>query len=138
MIWSESSPTIMVADSDDDERCLVKSILELKGFTVLEALDGQEAVDIAVRKQPDLVLIQLKLPVVSGFTAIRRIKKHAELKDVPIVAISFNNPTSNRNLALAAGCEAHIDNPIEFDLLEALIDRLLPGDRLPLASALIQ
>ncbi|MBC8030677.1 MAG: response regulator [Pyrinomonadaceae bacterium] len=138
MSWNELLPTIMVADSDEDERCLMKSILELKGFQVLEALDGQEAIEIAVRKRPDLLLIQLKLPVVSGFTAIRRIKKHDELRDVPIIAISFNNPTSNHNLALAAGCNAHVENPIEFDLLDALIDRLLPGDRLPLASALIQ
>jgi len=128
----------MVADSDEDERCLLKSVLELKGFQVLEAIDGQEAIEIAVQKRPDLVLMQLKLPVISGFTAIRRIKKHDGLRDVPIIAISVNKPTSNRNLALAAGCEAHMDNPIEFDLLEALIDRLLPGDRMPLASALIQ
>jgi len=138
MSWNGLLPTIMVADSDEDERCLMKSVLELKGFRVLEALDGQEAIEIAVRRRPDLLLIQLKLPVVSGFTAIRRIKKHDELKDVPIIAISFNNPTSNHNLALAAGCDAHVENPIEFDLLDALIDRLLPGDRLPLASALIQ
>lgn len=138
MIFSQASPTIMVADSDEDERCLLKSILELRGFQVLEALDGREAIELAVQRRPDLVLMQLKLPVVSGFTAIRRIKKHDGLRDVPIIAVSFNNPTSNRNLALAAGCEAHIDNPIEFDLLEALIDRLLPGDRTPLASVLIQ
>ncbi len=136
--WNQPIPTIMVADSDDDSRYLLKSLLELKGFQVLEANDGQEAIDTAVRKRPDLVLIQLKLPVVSGFTAIRRMRKCAELRDVPIIAVSFNQPTSNRNLALAAGCIAHVEDPIEFDLLEALIDRLLPGDRLPLASALIQ
>ncbi len=131
-------PTILVAESDDDARFLLKSLLELKGFQVLEANDGEEAVDIALRKRPDLVLIQLKLPVVSGFTAIRRIKKHGELHDIPIIAISMNNPTTNHNLALAAGCSAHLENPIEFDHLEVLIDRLLPGDRLPLASVLIQ
>ncbi len=136
--WNQPIPTIMVADNDDDSRYLLKSLLELKGFQVLEANDGQEAIDTAIRKRPDLVLIQLKLPVISGFTAIRRIRKCAELRAVPIIAVSFNQPTSNRNLALAAGCIAHVEDPIEFDLLEALIDRLLPGDRLPLASSLIQ
>ncbi len=131
-------PTILVAESDDDARFLLKSLLELKGFQVLEANDGEEAVEIALCKRPDLLLIQLKLPVVSGFTAIRRIKKHGELHDIPIIAISMNNPTTNHNLALAAGCSAHLENPIEFDHLEVLIDRLLPGDRLPLASVLIQ
>jgi len=137
-VMDEPNPTILLADSDEDSRYLLRSLLELKGFQVLEANDGQQAIDISVRSKPDLLLIQLKLPVVSGFTAIRRIRKLEELRAVPIIAISFNNPTSNRNLALAAGCNAHIENPIEFDLLDALVDQLLPGDRLPLASVLLQ
>jgi CheY-like chemotaxis protein len=135
---NESMPTILVAESDDDARFLLKSLLELKGFNVLEANDGEEAVDIALRKRPDILVIQLKLPVVSGFTAIRRIKKHEELHDLPIIATSTNHPTTNHDLALAAGCNAHVEHPIEFDYLEVLIDRLLPGARLPLASVLIQ
>ena len=134
----EPNPTILVADSDEDTRYLLRSLLEMKGFQVLEANDGQEAIDTSVSRKPDLLLIQLKLPVVSGFTAIRRIRKYEELRNVPIVAISFNNPSSNRKLALAAGCNAHIENPIEFDLLEDLVDRLLPGDRTALASILVQ
>ena len=134
----EPTATILIADSDEDSRYLLRSLLELKGFQVLEANDGQEAIDTSVSRKPDLLLIQLKLAVVSGFTAIRRIRKHKELRAVPIIAISFNGPASNRNLALAAGCSAHIENPIEFDLLDALVDKLLPGDRLPLASVLIQ
>lgn len=129
--------TIMVADNDEDNRCLLKSILELKGFVVLEATNGQEAVDVAIEMLPDLLLIELKLPVVSGFTAIRRIKKHDELRQTPIIAFSFNRPTSHHKLALAAGCTAHLEEPIEFDQLDALIDRLLPGERLQWASALV-
>lgn len=138
MSWNQSLPMILVADSDDDTRYLLKSLLELKGFHVLEANDGQKAVDLAVSKHPDLLLVQLKLPVVSGFTVIRRIRKYADLREVPIIAVSFNNPTSNHNVALAAGCSAHVENPIEFDLLDELIDRLLPRERLQLPSALIQ
>lgn len=134
----QSMPTILVADSDDDNRFLLRSLLELKGFHVLLATDGQEAIDTAVRKRPDLVLIQLKLPVVSGFTVIRRLRQFAPLNQVPIIAISFNNPTANRNVAMAAGCNAHIEDPIEFELLDEIIDRLLPGERLPLSSLLIQ
>ncbi len=133
-----SVPTILVAESDDDARLLLKSLLELKGFRVLEAINGQEAIDMALRKQPDLALIQLKLPVVSGFSVIRRMKKHGELHDVPIIAISTNSLATNHNLALAAGCHAHVENTIEFCHLEELIDRLVPGHRLPLASVFIQ
>lgn len=134
----QSLPTILVADSDDDNRYLLRSLLELKGFHVFLATDGQEAIDTALHKRPDLVLIQLKLPVVSGFTAIRRMRNCAGLREVPIIAVSLNNPTANRNVAMAAGCNAHIEDPIEFDVLDELIDRLLPGERLPLASILIQ
>lgn len=135
---NQSMPTILVADSDDDNRYLLRSLFELKGFHVLMATDGQEAIDTAVRQRPDLVLIQLKLPVVSGFTVIRRMRQCPPLQQVPIIAVSFNNPTANRNVAMAAGCNAHIEDPIEFDVLDEIIDRLLPGERLPLSSLLIQ
>ena len=134
----QSMPTILVADNDDDNRYLLRSLLELKGFDVLLATNGQEAIDTAVRKRPDLVLIQLKLPLISGFTVIRRMRKCSALRGVPIIAVSLNKPTANRNVAIAAGCNAHLENPIEFDLLDQLLDRLLPGERLPLASLLIQ
>ena len=132
------SPTILVADGDDDNRYLLRSLLELKGFDVLLATNGQEAIDTAVRKRPDLVLIQLKLPLISGFTVVRRMRKCTALQDVPIIAASLTNPTANRNVAMAAGCDAYIVNPIDFDLLDGLIDRLLPGERLALASILVQ
>ncbi len=131
-------PTILIADSDDDNRYLLRSLLELKGFDVVLATNGQEAIDKAVRKRPDLVLIQLKLPLISGFTVIRRMRKCSALQEVPIIAVSLSKPTANRNVAMAAGCNAHIEDPIEFDLLHEIIDRLLPGERLPLASVLIQ
>src|SRR5258708_6132016 len=135
---NQVSATIMVADRDDYTRYLLRSLLELKGLEVLEAHDGQEAIDMAVGMRPDLMLIQLKLPIVSGFTAIRRIRKHCELRTVPIIAVSVNNPTSNRSLALAAGCIAHVEDPSEFYLLDALIDQLLTEKCFPLTSHLVQ
>jgi CheY-like chemotaxis protein len=134
---NRTASTIMIVDGDEDNRCLLKSILELKGFLVLQAADGQEAVELAIRKRPDLMLIELKLPILSGFTAIRRIRKYAELCQTPIIATSFNKPTSHRNLALAAGCAAHLEKPIEFDQLDMLLDRLLPGERVLLDSVLV-
>ena len=79
-----------------------------------------------------------ELPVVSGFTVIHRLRRCVALREVPIIAVSFSNPTANRNVAMAAGCNAHIEDSIEVDVLDDLIDRLLPGERLPLASILIQ
>ena len=130
-------PTIIIADSHEDERCLLKSILELKGFSVFEAGDGQQAFDLALQRHPDLILIDLKLPVVSGFTVIRRMQKLARLRLTPIIAMSVDKPISHQRLAMAAGCAAHLNKPIEFDELDILLERLLPAGLIGLASALV-
>ena len=134
---ANSFPTIIIADSHEDERCLLKSILELKGFSVLEAGDGQQAFELALQRHPDLILIDLKLPVVSGFTVIRRLQKLARLRLTPIIAMSVDKPISHQRLAMAAGCAAHLNKPIEFDELDSLIERLLPVTLVGLASALV-
>ena len=111
--------------------------MELLGFAVVEANDGQEAYESAVCYQPDLILIELKLPIVSGFAAIRRIRRESDLSGVPIIAMSTRNGTANQNLALAAGCSAHVQKPIEFDRLEAVVENLVPCERLSMVSFLV-
>ena len=137
MATTESLPVAIVAESDDETRLLIKSLLEFLGFAVVEAHDGQEAFDSAVSYQPDLILIELKLPVVTGFTAIRRIKKVSDLNNVPIIAMSSRSAKTNEHLALAAGCSAHVAKPIEFDLLESVVEKLVPCDRLSAVSLLV-
>jgi two-component system cell cycle response regulator DivK len=137
MVTSESLPIAIVVESDEETRGLIKSLLELLGFAVIEAEDAQQAYECAVCYQPELILIELKLPFVTGFTAIRRIKKESDLSDIPIIAISSRNGTSNHNLALAAGCSAHVQKPIEFDRLESVVENLVPCDRLSMISFLV-
>ena len=134
---SQRIETVLAVDSDEDNLCLLKSILGLKGLDVLTAFNGEEAVDLAVRWHPELILIDLKLPIVSGFSAIRRIKKLPSLNQVPIISFCPCKPICHRELALAAGCAAHLNKPINFDELDLLIDRLLPGHGLELASVLV-
>jgi len=134
---AQSLPTIMIADCDEDERCLLRATLELKGFSVLEAGNGQQAFDLALQSHLDLILIELKLPVISGFTVIRRLQKFARLRQTPIIALSLNKPISNQRLALAAGCAAHLNKPIAFDELDCLLDKLLPHARAELTSTLV-
>lgn len=129
--------TVMVVDNDEDGLCLLSSILGLKGFDVLEAENGKEAVELATRWRPELILIELKLPILSGFTAIRRIRKISNLRETPIIAFSIPEPTSHNQLALAAGCVAHLEKPIDFDQLDVLIDQYLPGHRWELISSLV-
>ena len=137
MVLANSLPVAVVAESDEETRRLIRSLLELLGFAVVEALNGQEAYESAVCYQPDLILIELKLPVVSGFSAIRRIRKESELSAVPIIAMLSHNPTANGSLALAAGCSAHVQKPIEFDRLEAVVENLIPCEKLTLISMMV-
>jgi two-component system, cell cycle response regulator DivK len=137
METTDTLPIAIVAESDEETRLLIRSLLELLGFAVVEAMNGQEAYELAVCYQPDLILIELKLPVVSGFSAIRRIRKESDLGRVPIIALSSRNPTTNGSLALAAGCSAHVQKPIEFDQLESVVENLVPCERLSMVSMLV-
>jgi len=134
---SNRLPVAVVAESDEETRGLIRSLLELLGFAVVEALDGRQAFESAVCYRPDLILIELTLPIVNGFSAIRRIKKQSELSNVPIIAMSTPHPGANGNLALAAGCSAHVPKPIEFDRLEEVVETLVACDRLTMVSHLV-
>ena len=130
-------PVAIVAESDEETRRLIKSLLELLGFAVVEAQNGQEAYESARCYQPDLVLIELKLPILKGYSAIRRFKRDGDLSGVPIIAMSDRDANASQNLALAAGCSAHVDKPIEFDHLESVVENLVPCDRLSVVSLLV-
>jgi len=130
-------PVAIVAESDEETRGLIASLLEFLGFAVVVAKDDKEAYESAVFYQPDLILIELKLPIVSGFEAIRRIKREVDLKNTPIIAISAKRAAANNNLARAAGCSAHVQKPIEFDELESLVQTLVHCDPLSVVSCLV-
>ena len=82
---SKPSPLVMIADNDDEERCILKAILKLNGFNVVEAADGQEAINLATKATPDLLLVDLRLPRVSGPAVIRQINNQARLRNLPLI-----------------------------------------------------
>ena len=135
-VFYESPTTILIADNDDETRGLIKAVLIWKGFEVLEATDGEEAFTLAVERHPALLVIDLKLPVVSGIRVIRKLRT-AGIPHVPIIATSLSAPTTHGSIALAAGCVAHIEKPIEPDQLDELLDRFLPGEQANLVSGLV-
>lgn len=116
---------------------MLKSILEMKGCCILEASDGQQAFDLALQSHPNLLLIDLKLPIVSGFTVIRRMQRLTRLRQTPIIAMSVDKPISHQKLALAAGCAAYLNKPIELAELDLLLGRLLPFSLIELPSVLV-
>ena len=126
------SPLAMIADNDEEERCILKAILKLKGFKAVEAADGQEAIDLATNATPDLLLVDSRLPRVSGLAVIRQIKNQARLRNLTVITVSLS-PFAGQG-SRVAGFSAHLQKPVDFDQLTSLIDRLLPEPRLQLAQ----
>jgi CheY-like chemotaxis protein len=120
-------PLIMVVEDFEDNRFMMRRLLEMSGYRVLEAVNGEEAVEIASRELPRLILMDLSLPRLDGLAATRRIRQVPELKQIPIVAVSAHDTADFHADALAAGCNDYMTKPIDFDQLEALLKRLLPS-----------
>jgi CheY-like chemotaxis protein len=123
-----AGPVVMVVEDFEDNRFMLRRLLEMTGYRVLEAINGEEAVELAQRERPQLILMDLSLPQLDGLAATRRIRQHADLRDVPIVAVSAHDTADFHADALAAGCNDYVTKPIDFDQLEALLHRLLPKD----------
>jgi two-component system, cell cycle response regulator DivK len=119
------SLTILVVEDDADTRIVLRRYLAMLGYRVLEAENGQEALEIARLDCPDLILMDLGLPVVDGFAAARAIREVAELCKVPIVAITAYHTLGFEEAAREAGCDEYLIKPIDFDRLENTMLRLL-------------
>jgi CheY-like chemotaxis protein len=117
--------TILLAEDDPDVRLMMRTLLEMKGYRVVEAADGPGTVETAQTERPDIILMDLQLPRLNGFAVARFVRQSDGLRHVPIVVISGHDPAKHRNLALAAGCNAYLLKPVDFDDLEELIADLL-------------
>ena len=119
-------PLVMVVEDFEDNRYMMRRLLEMSGYRVVEAMNGEEAVEVARRERPSLILMDLSLPLLDGLAATRRIRQQPELREVPIVAVSAHDTADFHADALAAGCNDYVTKPIDFDQLESLLHRLLP------------
>jgi len=123
----KSNKLILVVEDFEDNRFMMRRLLEMAGYEVLEATDGQEAMVVAERERPALILMDLSLPRVDGLAATRQIRQHPELRAVPIVAVSAHDSSDFHAEALAAGCNDYVAKPIDFDQLDDLLSRVLGG-----------
>ena len=121
-----TSPFVMLVDDFQDTREMLRRMLEMSGCRVVEAANGQEAIEFAQRERPDLVLMDLNMPVLDGFTATLRIREYEQTRDVPVVAVTAYDTAEFRAAANAVGCCEFVVKPLEFDRLDALLERLLP------------
>jgi two-component system, cell cycle response regulator DivK len=118
--------TIMVVEDYDDTRLLLRRGLEGLGYNVLEASNGHEAVEIANREHPDLILMDLDLPILDGIAATQRIRQQAGMQKVPIVAVTAYPMSYTHVKAFAKGCDEYMAKPIDMAELELLVTRYLP------------
>ena len=117
--------TVLVAEDDGDIRLMMLTLLRMKGYKTAEARDGQETLEVAQGLRPDLILMDLQLPRLNGFAVARFVRQTELLRRVPIIVVSAHDPAKHRNLALAAGCDAYVQKPIDFDSLDGMILNLL-------------
>jgi CheY-like chemotaxis protein len=116
-----SKPVILVVDDFDDTRLLLRTWLERKGFQVIEAENGNEAVSQAASQRPSLIIMDLEMPELDGLAATRKIRSVKELEKVPVLAVSAYGAEQFREDALAAGCNEYVSTPFEPEALEKLI-----------------
>jgi two-component system cell cycle response regulator DivK len=117
----------LVVEDFEDSRFMMRRLLEMAGYDVLEASDGEEAVRMAVEARPVLILMDLSLPKLDGLAATRQIRKKRGLKKIPIVAVSAHDSPESRTEALNAGCNEYVTKPIDFDHLHELLRRFVPA-----------
>lgn len=121
-----SAPTrVLLVEDTEDNRVMMRRLLEMSGYSVTEAVNGIEAVSQAEHQTPQIILMDLSLPLVDGLAATRRIRQLPSVKGVPIIAVSAHDTMDFHAEALAAGCDAYITKPIDYGELEGLIESLL-------------
>lgn len=116
---------ILYVEDNDDNIYVITHRLGRAGFTVLVARDGEQGVVMARAEQPDLILMDLRLPVIDGWEATRQIKADESTSHIPILALSAHAMTGDRARALAAGCDDYDTKPIDLPRLRTKIDALL-------------
>ena len=116
-----ASPTVLVTDDDEDLRLLCQTHLEIGGFAVSQAANGQEALEVARHDPPDLILLDLMMPVKDGWECLAELKRDPNLRDIPVFIITGKNLQEDQDRAYASGAEAFIAKPFQGSALIARI-----------------
>jgi CheY-like chemotaxis protein len=115
---------VLVAEDETDLRKMMKILLEIHGFEVIEAADGYEAVEKAVDESPNLILMDMAMPVMSGLDSAKTIRLHAELNNIPIIAVTAYGDFYNER-ARDAGCTDVLRKPLDFGQLKPMVERYI-------------
>jgi CheY-like chemotaxis protein len=116
---------ILYVEDNEDNVYMLSHRLRKHGFEVIVALDGEQGVEMARRERPDLILMDLGLPTLDGWSATRLLKASPDTRRIPIIALSAHTMPGDRERALEAGCDEYDAKPVVFERLLIKIDRLL-------------
>src|SRR5215471_12457915 len=120
------SKCILVVENQADNRRILRDLLGNAGYALIEAESGEEALTAVEARRPDLILMDIQLPVMDGYEATRRLKSNPTLKDVPIIAVTSYALSGDEGKARAAGCNAYVTKPFSPRALLAKVREFLP------------
>jgi two-component system, cell cycle response regulator DivK len=117
---------ILIVEDQEDNRIILRRLLSKAGYDLIEAMNGEDGVALALSKRPDLILMDIQLPIVDGYEATRRIKSNAELRSIPVIAVTSYALSGDEAKARAAGCDAYVAKPFSPRQLLAKVREFLP------------
>lgn len=117
--------TILIADDQELNRNLISRMISIHGFNSLFAVNGKEAVEKTIHLKPDLILMDMGMPIVAGWEATKLIRQNTETQHIPIVALTAHVLSEDKTQAIEAGCNDYLSKPIDFGKLIATINNLL-------------
>jgi len=120
-------PKILLVEDNEMNRDMLSRRLARRGYEVVIAVDGQQGIDLATSAAPDLILMDMSLPVVDGWTATRQIKAGPATAKIPVIALTAHAMAGDREQAMAAGCDDYDTKPIDLPRLLEKIKKLLPS-----------
>ena len=129
-------PTILLVEDFDDTRLMMKMWLVRNGYRVIEAETGEEAIELAQRALPDLIIMDVMMPGMNGLDATLRIREYQALRRTPIVAVSAYGANEYRSLAIDAGCNEYVSTPFDPNALAELIKNLIAKSEVSAFNAL--
>jgi two-component system cell cycle response regulator DivK len=120
---------ILVIEDQEDNRAIMRDLLTGAGFELIEAMNGKEGVKLAQSERPDLILMDIQLPIIDGYEATRQIRAIDDLKSIPIIAVTSYALSGDEAKASAAGCNGYVAKPFSPRQLLAKVREFLPGEK---------
>jgi two-component system cell cycle response regulator DivK len=119
----ENAVTVLYVEDNFENRILIRRVLEAEGYKMLEASSADKAFEQIEAHHPDLILMDINMPDMDGYTLTAKIKENPDYKDIPVIAVTANVMRGDKERSLDAGCDGYIQKPIDIDVLAKQIER---------------